>query len=366
MAVDAEQRMEARIRSLGWEVRSVERKHVDVELRAKAGSQPVRLTGLSPFSTAGAVARAVPDPTFFVLSIGEQGEPRRWGGWQQGEQYASSWGGIQCVVSEQGMTVAGGFASLPSTTVTPTDAFFDAIGGVLDQALHPLDAEWPELDPTRGLREWPSRHSRLWRKVGQATLTIAGVGGAVGAVAAGVPQLAPYSFMVGVGAAIAISVDWSRGVVAHGKRVGNATAKRLRSFSSFDEVFPPQVLEAVQLPLIRASAGLRYDDIGSLVRTGVEARSAARGLVLRISTCSSMWPHDALKTCHLLPHTWTVVEARGPSDVLEKFPTRDRMDRKRENLIWLLDERETEGESLWQMLEEVERGLRVGAGGPYR
>jgi len=366
MAVDAEQNMEARVRALGWEVRSVERKHVDVEVRAKAGSRPVVLTGLSPFSTAGAVARAVPDPAFFVLSIGEQGEPRRWGGWQQGEQYASSWGGFQCVVSEQGTTIAGGFVSLPSTTITPTDAFFDAIGGLLDPAGRPLDAKWPELDPTRGLREWPSRHSRLWRKVGQATLTIAGVGGAIGAVAAGVPQLAPYSFMVGVGAAIAISVDWSRGVVAHGKRIGNATAKRLRSFSSFDEVFPPQILEAAQLPLIRASAGLRYDDFGALVRIGVEAKSQSSGLVLRISICSTMWPQDALKTCQLVPRTWTVVEARGPSDVLDKFPTRDRMKRKRRYLIWLLDERETEGESLWQLLEEVERGLRVGVGGPYR
>ena len=93
---------------------------------------------------------------------------------------------------------------------------------------------------------------------------------------------------------------------------------------------------------------------------------SASGLVLRISICSTMWPQDALKTCQLVPRTWTVVEARGPSDVLDKFPTRNRMKRKRRYLIWLLDERETEGESLWQLLEEVERGLRVGVGGPYR
>lgn len=367
MGGDAERLLVERMQALGWRIEDVQRRHVDLEITAQAGSQPVRLVGLSAFSTVG-VANAVADPSFFTLQLGEPGRPQRWGGWHKTTNLGQSSIGVQCVASSEGLLAAIGISIAGATNVSAADLFFDSVEELLGQGARtgkPDVDTLPEIKLSRGFQDWPSPLRKTLRKVGQVGVLLAGLGLAAGAVAGGQFMAVPYALFLGIGGATALGFDWTRGAAAAPARAAIATRKRLRALSLFDDVHEPRVLGVAQLPLIRSMSG-RYDGVGALVSVGIVAASAARELTLRRCACSMVWPSDAVAACQVLPSAWSVIEVQGPDAVLDAFPMRDRMERERGRLLWLLDEEETEGEVLWQALQEVERGLREGTGSPYR
>lgn len=367
MAQDARDKMLSFAKDCGWEVIASEHSGVDVEVEARAGAKPVLLRGLSPFSTAGAVARAVSDPSFFVLRVGEPEPALAWGAWRQAVMGAPIWGSIQAVWGERGLSLAGGFASTGGGHGPLADRFFEAAAPLVKRAAAPgSDPSFPELDPERALRAWPSARGRVGRRALQAAAVLGGIGGAVGSVAAGFPQAAPYCLMVGVGATLALSLDVSAAMVAGPKKKAVQTAKRLSAVGLFDEVSKPRTVETLRLPVIRAPKGLRYDDTAGLVRVGIEATSSKHDLSMRLCACSTIWPDDVLGACRMLPDAWLVVEMRGPGPMLDRFPLRQGMRREGGVLRWLIGEQQVASEVFWQVLEEVERGLRVGTDRPYR
>lgn len=365
---EAEKSMRSWMRDVGVDVHFVQRRAVDLELEGAAGPVPVSVLGLSPFSTAGAIAKAVPDPSFFTVRIGQPGAPRFWGARTHtaSTQRGQSTVGVQCVASDEGVLLAGGVVSVGAMHAPMTNAFFTASDGLLRRALAgDGNDKWPELHPEGAFEGWPSERSGALRKVGAAACAVAGVGVAVGAVAAGFPQAAPYAAMIGIGGALAFGVDWWRRMAAGPQRAAAALARRLRAHELVDDTSEPRVVGAVRLPVIRSAAGLRYDDNAALISVGIEASAMNRELVLRLCCCFVEWPEDTLPECRLLPASWMVLEAKAPEATLARFPPRPRLRREKSRLIWLLDEDDTSEDALWALLEDVARGVRAGIG-PYR
>lgn len=317
----------------GFDVRSIGRQHVDIEAVARAGSRNVLFRALSPFSGA-ARSGLVPSPSFFSLHVGGHGTPRRWGFWRMGSVLEGAWGAIQCVVGDDFLQVAGGFAESAGRLTEPVDMlrgrpmrFFEAAGPVLDRFERGAATQqhtWRELDPMNAFAAWPSRLGH-WFEVFNRLLN-------------------------------------ARNRQAH--RVQARAA--LLNMELFDDVHGPRLYPSASLPIIRTSAGLRESGTARVSRVGIQASSSRHELGLRLCLCSVSYPSKTLSACQWLANRWAVLELSGAEEILNEVPNRERMERSGERLVWLLDEQETRTEAFRPFVEEVTRQVRTRTGLPYR
>jgi hypothetical protein len=127
-----------------------------------------------------------------------------------------------------------------------------------------------------------------------------------------------------------------------------------------------EVAEPIFCPVIRNKDYFRTQELASFRMVRWRGKSSRHGVELRAWVWSANWPAGCLAEHRVLPDSWAVLECAGPANTIDRLHL-DHAEIRTDNRVrWVLNATEMEAANLVELVEDLSRALRLGAGSAYR